>query len=74
MNTRSRVHGAAKKERERESFWMPVCIGVCVCTQTSLGPSVEDPCSLLTEEREGKSLSRALREVFGNEARVKIQS
>jgi hypothetical protein len=38
-----------------------LCICVCVCIQIILGPSVEDPCFLLTEEREG----RASRERFG---------
>ena len=54
---------------------LEVCVyrGMCLY-QVTLGSTVEDPYAQASQEREIESQSRALQEVFGNEARVKIQS
>ena len=53
-------------------------MSMCICMYPShRGPTVEVPCAEhreSEEEREVKSQSRALQEVFGTEARVKIHS
>jgi len=81
MNTRSRVHGITKKE-EKETpsmWWMCMSMSMCMCMYPShprsdSGSPLRPAHRVAEEEREVKSQSRALREVFGNEARVKIHS
>ena len=81
MNTRSRVHGITKKE-EKETpsrWWTCMCMSTCMYMYPShprcdSGSPLRRARRVSEEEREMKSQSRALREVFGNEARVKIHS
>jgi hypothetical protein len=61
----------AEGERTLLEACVCMCVCVCICTMTTLGLTVEVPCAELTEECEVKSHSRAHREVFGNETRVK---
>src|SRR6185437_3525609 len=80
MNTRSRVHGIAKKE-EKETpsrWWTCMSMSMCMCVYPS-HPRSDSGSPLrrarrVSEEREVNSQSRALQQVFGNEARVKIHS
>jgi hypothetical protein len=67
MNTRSRVHGIM-----RMSAYLQ-CVRVYVLRSPAT-TAMEVPCAQATEEREVKTESRALPEVFWKEAPVKSQS
>jgi len=79
MNTRAHVFMASRRERER----LLLCGGrvrVCLCVYVSQsswsdsGSPLRRAHRVSEEEREVKSQSRALQEVFGTETRVKIHS